>query len=310
MSEWKPEKIKLKRFNTSIQNTNLSNQSISFGEPFIVSDTSVQNKTKTYLGLCDLNNETDIKFTKTYSKDIVNYNLFFKNLSTGDSVGLIDDEQNDLKLDPSSVKFDSDTTLSDLVNGNVAVALSEKSESVKIENAAADTTYYVTGTSTDPTTIDANGEYTSLWANKNVYFTSQGVLFGAAWNDFAEHRLSITDTPGTCVVESVGGILIPSEAYKQGGAYIISDTFGMVIGDNAENSAPVAVAGRVLAFVENKDKLQPGDALKTAPGGKLAKMSRREIRRYPDRIVGYVSEIPTYETWNNVKVNGRIWVKI
>jgi hypothetical protein len=41
-------------------------------------------------------------------------------------------------------------------------------------------------------------------------------------------------------------------------------------------------------------------------------MTREEIMEFPDRIVGVVSEIPTYETWGtgNVEVNGRIWIKV
>jgi hypothetical protein len=41
-------------------------------------------------------------------------------------------------------------------------------------------------------------------------------------------------------------------------------------------------------------------------------MTREEIREWPDRIIGIVSEIPQYETWgeNNIKVNNRIWIKI
>jgi hypothetical protein len=41
-------------------------------------------------------------------------------------------------------------------------------------------------------------------------------------------------------------------------------------------------------------------------------MSRREVRKYPDRIIGTVSEIPNYETWgeNKINVNGRIWIRI
>ena len=41
-------------------------------------------------------------------------------------------------------------------------------------------------------------------------------------------------------------------------------------------------------------------------------MTRREIKKYPERIIGVVSEIPTYEVWgqNNVKVNDRIWIKV
>ena len=39
---------------------------------------------------------------------------------------------------------------------------------------------------------------------------------------------------------------------------------------------------------------------------------REEIREWPDRIVGIVSEIPEYEEWGTgkVKVNGRIWIKV
>lgn len=39
---------------------------------------------------------------------------------------------------------------------------------------------------------------------------------------------------------------------------------------------------------------------------------REEIREWPDRIVGTVSEIPEYEEWGTekVKVNGRIWIKV
>ena len=41
-------------------------------------------------------------------------------------------------------------------------------------------------------------------------------------------------------------------------------------------------------------------------------MTREEIREYPERILGTVSEIPTYEIWGDGKVStqGRIWIKI
>jgi hypothetical protein len=41
-------------------------------------------------------------------------------------------------------------------------------------------------------------------------------------------------------------------------------------------------------------------------------MTREEIREWPDRIVGYVSEIPNYTIWGTgkVPVNGRIWIKV
>ena len=41
-------------------------------------------------------------------------------------------------------------------------------------------------------------------------------------------------------------------------------------------------------------------------------MTREEVREYPDRIIGTVSEIPDYGVWGtgNVKVNNRIWIKV
>jgi hypothetical protein len=41
-------------------------------------------------------------------------------------------------------------------------------------------------------------------------------------------------------------------------------------------------------------------------------MTKEEITEYPDKIIGIVSEIPTYETWGegNVKVDNRIWIKV
>ena len=44
----------------------------------------------------------------------------------------------------------------------------------------------------------------------------------------------------------------------------------------------------------------------------MAVRTRKEIINYPDRIIGTVSEIPTYDTWGagNVSVNGRIWIRI
>jgi hypothetical protein len=97
------------------------------------------------------------------------------------------------------------------------------------------------------------------------------------------------------------------------GANIVSDTFGFAIGETDECKTPLAVSGRVLAYAyEPKETYNPGDAVCSGPNGTISKMTRAEIRDYPERIIGTVSEIPTYEIWGsgNVKVNGRIWIKV
>ena len=74
-----------------------------------------------------------------------------------------------------------------------------------------------------------------------------------------------------------------------------------------------AVAGRALVYTyEDRNTYQPGEALCTGPNGTVSRMTREEIKEYPDCIIGYVSAIPTYERWGtgNIEVNGRIWIKV
>ena len=69
---------------------------------------------------------------------------------------------------------------------------------------------------------------------------------------------------------------------------------------------------------KDRSQYQPGDAVCSAPGGTVDIMSREEISTFPDRIIGTVSEIPTYEEWQAgseknpkpIKVNGRIWIYV
>ena len=99
----------------------------------------------------------------------------------------------------------------------------------------------------------------------------------------------------------------------QPGASVISDTFGFAIGETEEAKTPIAVSGRVLVYTyEDRNSYAPGDAVCAAPNGTISKMSREEIREYPERIVGVVSAIPNYKNWGagNIKVNDRIWIKV
>ena len=78
-------------------------------------------------------------------------------------------------------------------------------------------------------------------------------------------------------------------------------------------TTPIAVAGRVLVSpYQLRTNYHAGMAVCSAPNGTVDIMTRDEIRDYPDCIIGIVSEIPEYETWgsNNVKVDGRIWIKV
>lgn len=139
-------------------------------------------------------------------------------------------------------------------------------------------------------------------------------LYGAVWNDYAEFRAQkeIIE-PGYCVASSNNGQVYKTTEKFQACDGIVSDTFGFAIGETDECKTPLAVAGRVLAYFHgNREDYHAGDTVCAGPEGKVMKMTREEIKEYPDRIIGIVSEIPEYETWGsgNVEVNGRIWIKV
>lgn len=143
--------------------------------------------------------------------------------------------------------------------------------------------------------------------------TSLGQVIGAVWNDYAEYRESNESEPGRVICENGDGSLSRSYKRLQPGAAIISDTYGFAVGKTEKCQIPIAISGRVLAYpYEDWWTFEPGEPVCAGPDGTVSKMTRREIRKYPDRIIGTVSELPTYENWgtHNIKVNGRIWIQI
>ena len=140
-----------------------------------------------------------------------------------------------------------------------------------------------------------------------------GKVTGAVWNDYAEYRSAEVIEPGRVVVEDNDGIMKLAAHRLQPGAEVISDTFGFSIGESKDCRTPIACSGRVLAYTyEDRNEFLLGEAVCSGPNGTISRMTREEIRNYPERIIGTVSEIPSYETWGtgDVKVNGRIWIRI
>ena len=155
-------------------------------------------------------------------------------------------------------------------------------------------------------TLTANDK--DPWSGGNIVF------MGAAWNDYAEFRDQITTVePGYCVASTNDGKVYKTTEKLQACDGIVSDTYGFAIGRSDTYQTPLAVSGRVLAYCEgNRYDYQAGDTVCAGPEGKVCKMTREEIKEWPDRIIGIVSEIPEYEVWGtgNTKVNGRIWIKV
>lgn len=182
-------------------------------------------------------------------------------------------------------------------------------------------------------TVFYNADNTrGLWdsaSQKSIVRTNDGVtctcdmnfiapsVEGAVFNDYAEYR-ALKDPiesyePGYCMTCNRDGKLFRTSSRMQHCEGITSDTFGFSIGRTDEATVPLAVAGRVLVYTsEDPSTYYTGQAVCASRGGCVSKMTDSEIAQNPDRIVGVVSEVPTYETWgtNNIKVNGRIWITV
>lgn len=148
-------------------------------------------------------------------------------------------------------------------------------------------------------------------------------LYGAVWNDYAEFRKAEEVEYGRVVVENEDKQMKLCNERLAPAAKVTSDTFGISIGKSKEYNMPIAVSGRVLVFpYQDRDKYKLGDAVCSAPGGTVDIMTRKEIKEYPERILGTVSEIPDYDIWygggenendggrDPVPVKGRIWVYV
>jgi len=210
-------------------------------------------------------------------------------------------------------KTEIDTKLS-----NLSITNATNATNVYVNNTTAATKYYVVGSSLTSAGNSALYRAYNTSGSSNtagVYFQgSTGVLYGAAWNDYAEFRKTEEKIePGRVVVETGKGDLVLSTERLQPGAEIVSDTFGFAIGETDECQTPIAATGRVLAYpYEDRNSYQAGDAVCAGPNGTVSKMTEEEICKYPHRIIGTVSEIPDYETWgqSQIKVNNRIWIRI
>lgn len=152
--------------------------------------------------------------------------------------------------------------------------------------------------------IDTNGYY---WGTR---------VYGAVWNDYAEYRKTQENIqPGRCIKENGDDSLSITTKRLERGCEIVSDTFGFAIGENNESKTPTAASGRVLAYpYESREEFAShiGWPVCSGPNGTVSIMTEEEEEKYPSRIIGTISAVPDYEEWGtgNVKVDGRVWIRI
>ena len=140
-------------------------------------------------------------------------------------------------------------------------------------------------------------------------------VYGAVWNDYAECRESNEFiNAGYVVKENGDDTLSLADGRLIYGCSIVSDTFGFMIGETDKAHTPIAVSGRVLAYpYENREvfRYNIGCFVCSGPNGTVSLMDKEEVWNHPEAIIGQVSAVPDYEYWgNNVKVNGRVWIKV
>ena len=165
-------------------------------------------------------------------------------------------------------------------------------------------------TATTPT----SGSNSAVAYNTNVtVLPSTGVLFGAAWNDYAEYRKFDGDKveAGRVVTETGKDSVQYTNSRLQFAPAVISDTYGMVIGEDKEGNVPLAIGGKVLVYpYESRETYKVGDAVCSGPNGTVSRMTREEIKEWPDRILGYYVGTPEDNEFNGIIINDRIWVRI
>lgn len=327
--------IQLRRTNLNLNDAQLKDKlnsyKLKFGEPFYFS-------TNHYLIVANADNQTAItashKF-KEYKNSIIDCSVFFNsnsrltlNPKTQDVVQLIDDSENNIYCinKAENIKY-GDTTVKDALDnmnsGKFAAGDYRGGNALGISTETPTDTsdYFITGVKATFTQNSINKLYNAHFnstAENNIapygvrFNAKTGVLKGAAWNDYAECRVT-TDyvEPGRVVIENGDDTLSLSTKRMQPAANVVSDTYGFIIGETDKAKVPMTVAGRVLVYpFENKNTFMAGDVVCSGPNGTISKMTREEIKNYPECIIGVVSAIPTYMKWNGIDVNGRIWIKI
>jgi len=306
--------IKLRRTTKPVTHTDVETEKLEVGEPASIKSTSDE-----YLVIGEGNGKEikDLKRFKAFNKGIVDNQVFY----SGNK--LTDEKGNQIypatKAENVTVTYKGNTdTQSAITDLHVRdTSLEQRASSLEYRTTdlekrsipvkATNTSFKVIGFREDGAGVSDH-----YWYNANVEVTDTGVLKGAAWNDFAEYRDVYNEylEPGTVVCECGNGVMERSVKRLQPGAAVISDTYGMIIGQDNEHSQPVAVAGRVLVNAPLDEEFKAGDPVCAGEFGMISKMNRLEVILFPDRILGYVSEIPDYDEWNGIKVGYRIWIKV
>jgi hypothetical protein len=140
-------------------------------------------------------------------------------------------------------------------------------------------------------------------------------VWNSVWNDVADFQLLADKLEfGKCYFDTKDGARICTERCQMSVIGIASDTFGFGVGSgaNPEREVPIAVAGWVLAHVDQE--YECGTPLTNDQFGNLTAITRAEKLEYPERIVAIYKRKEMDKQWGpegqKIEVNGRHWVKV
>lgn len=271
--------------------------------------------------------EGDEKYSKVILKDLIN-NAADEVLEILNIIRLSQEEYNSLAaagtLDPKAIYMteaanggNTDELKIYIDNADTTTLNSAKtySDTNFLKLSGGTVTGVTTFTNTTASTSTTTGAVTiagGLGVAGDIYANH---VYGAVWNDYAECRESNEFIDAGYVVKENGDdTLSLADGRLIYGCSIVSDTFGFMIGETDKAHTPIAVSGRVLAYpYENREVFRHniGCFVCSGPNGTVSLMDKEEVWNHPEAIIGQVSAVPDYEYWgNNVKVNGRVWIKV
>lgn len=140
-------------------------------------------------------------------------------------------------------------------------------------------------------------------------------VWNAVWNDVADFQLLSDKLEyGKCYFDTKDGARICNTRCQMSMIGIASDTFGFGVGGgaNPNHEVPIAVAGWVLAFVDQE--YDCGTPLTNDANGNLTAMTKQEKLEYPERITGLYKRREMDKLWGpedkQIEVKGRHWIKV
>jgi hypothetical protein len=138
-------------------------------------------------------------------------------------------------------------------------------------------------------------------------------VYNAVYNDIADF-LEVEDS---AVVEFGYAYAYDGKDHRKTSTYgdpcalgIASDTFGFGVGQKPEGTPqlPLAIGGFVLAYT--RESYPPGTPLTSDKDGYLAAADTDLRVSHPERILATFYKEETGETWHDIMVAGRHWVKV